>query len=129
MAKITVIGFVSDWKYQTTEPNPKWAMKISEPHSKKDGDKWVKVGSTNYTVKAAYGVEIDFSQYRQGDRVEVTGTLVSEDWESNGKKGKSLIIKASEVSQIQSGQHDARQPGTKETIPNDWVEIDDGAPF
>ena len=129
MAKITVIGFVSDWKYQTTEPNPKWAMKISEPHSKKDGDKWVKVGSTNYTVKAAYGVEIDFSQYRQGDRVEVTGTLVSEDWESNGKKGKSLIIKASDVSQVQSGQHAARQPGTKETIPNDWVQIDDGAPF
>jgi hypothetical protein len=33
------------------------------------------------------------------------------------------------VSQVQSGQHDARQPGTKETIPNDWVAVDDGAPF
>jgi hypothetical protein len=114
MAKIEVVGFVSDWKYGEKDPNPNWAMKISEPHSKKEGDKWVKNGSTNYTVKAAYGVEIDFSEYRQGDRVEVKGTQVSEEWESNGKKGKNLIIKASSVELLQSGQHEHRQPGTFE---------------
>jgi hypothetical protein len=28
MAKIEVTAFVSDWKYQTAEPNPDWGMKI-----------------------------------------------------------------------------------------------------
>ena len=129
MAKIEVVGFVSDWKYGEKDPNPSWAMKISEPHSKKDGDKWIKNGSTNYTVKAAYGVEIDFSEFRQGDRVEVKGTQISEEWESNGKKGKNLTIKASSVDILQRGQHEHRQPGTREVIPNDWVEVDESAPF
>ncbi len=129
MAKIEVIGFVSDWKYGTSEPNPSWGMKVSEPHSKKDGEKWVKVGSTNYTVKSAYGVDIDFSKFGQGDRVEVKGTQVSESWESNGKKGKTLIIKATEVKMMGTVQHDSRTVGTVDHIPNDWVEVDSELPF
>ena len=74
MAKIeSMVGFVTEWKYGSDDPNPKWAMKVSEPHSKKDGDKWVKVGSTNYTIKAAYGVDIDFTKFGKNDRVEVKG--------------------------------------------------------
>jgi len=129
MAKIEVIGFVSNWKYGEDTPNPSWGMKVSEPHSKKDGEKWVKVGSTNYTVKAAYGVDIDFSQYRQGERVEIKGTQVSEEWESNGKKGKNLIIKATSVEELSRGQHEPRSVGTKEAIPDNWVEVDAELPF
>lgn len=129
MAKIEVIGFVSDWKYGTSEPNPNWAMKISEPHSKKEGERFVKVGSTNYTVKAAYGVDIDFSKYGQGERVEVKGTQVSESWESNGKKGKTLVIKATSVDVLHRGEREARSVGTVDQIPNDWVEVDSELPF
>lgn len=129
MAKIEVIGFVSNWKYGEDTPNPSWGMKVSEPHSKKDGEKWVKVGSTNYTVKAAYGVDIDFSQYRHGERVEIKGTQVSEEWESNGKKGKNLIIKATSVEELSRGQHEHRSVGTRESIPDNWVEVDAELPF
>jgi hypothetical protein len=93
MAKIEVIAFVSDWKYQTAEPNPDWGMKINESHSKKNGDSWEVVGHTRYTVKAAYGVEIDFTKFKSGDRVKVTGTQVTEE---RGEY-KNLVIKADSV--------------------------------
>ena len=128
MAKIDLIAFVSDWKFGEKEPNPKWGMKVSEPHSKKDGDNWVKVGATNYTVKAAYGTDIDFSKYSQGERVHIRGTLVSEDWESNGKKGKNLVIKATSADPIGRGEN--YSVGTREPeLPSDWKLVDEDAPF
>lgn len=123
MAKIEVNAFVSDWKFGEKSPNPSWGMKVSEPHSKKEGEKWVKVGSTNYTVKSAYGVEIDFSQFNQGERVAITGTLTSESWEANGNKGKSLVIKATSVDVLQKGQHEQRNVGTRDPF------ADSDAPF
>lgn len=131
MSKIAeLVAYVSDWKYGTDEPNPSWAMKVSEPHYKKEGNKYVKIGSTNYTIKAAYGVDIDFTQFRQGEKVIITGTQLSEEWESNGKKGKNLIIKATSVMEMQY-KPEWREAGTvePERLPNDWVELDKDAPF
>ena len=93
MAKIEVIAFVSDWKYQTAEPNPDWGMKINESHSKKNGDSWEVIGHTRFTVKAAYGVEIDFKAFKSGDRVKVTGTQVTEE----RNEYKNLVIKADSI--------------------------------
>jgi len=130
MAKIeSMIGFVTEWKYGSDEPNPKWAMKVSEPHSKKDGEKWVKVGSTNYTIKAAYGVDIDFTKFGKNDRVEVKGTQVSESWESGDKRGKNLVIKATSVELLTRGEREARQVGTFDRTPDGWVEVDSELPF
>ncbi len=92
MAKIEVIAFVSDWKYQTDE-KVNWAIKINESHSKKNGDAWEVIGHTRYTVKAAYGVEIDFTKFNSGDRVKVIGTQVTEE---RGEY-KNLVIKADSV--------------------------------
>ena len=93
MAKIEVTAFVSDWKFKTDEPNPAWGMKISESHSKKNGEAWEIVGHTRFTVKAAYGVEIDFKAFKSGDRVKVTGTQVTEE----RNEYKNLIIKADSI--------------------------------
>ena len=92
MAKIEVIAFVSDWKFQTAE-KVDWAMKINESHSKKNGDSWEVIGHTRFTVKAAYGVEIDFTKFNSGDRVKVIGTQVTEE---RGEY-KNLVIKADSV--------------------------------
>lgn len=124
MAIIEVVAFVQDWKFGETQPNPSWGMKVSETHSKKDGDKWVKVGSTNFTVKGAYGTNIDFSAFRTGDRVLIKGKQVSESWESNGKNGKSLVIKADDV--VLQAEGKPRAAAT----PDNWKLVDDGeAPF
>lgn len=93
MAKIEVTGFVSDWKYGADEPNPEWAMKVIERHSKKNGDAWEVVGKTVFTVKAAYGVSLDFRKFEPGDRVTVTGTQVTE---TRGEYS-NLVIKATDV--------------------------------
>ena len=99
MAKIEVTGWVSDWKFQNSEePNPEWGMKLSEAHSKKTGDSWEVVGHTRFTVKAAYGVSIDFRQYKSGDRVKVTGTQVTEEREQY----KNLVIKAETIEVLPS---------------------------
>jgi hypothetical protein len=111
MAKIEVIAFVSDWKFQTAE-KVDWAMKINESHSKKNGDSWEVIGHTRFTVKAAYGVEIDFTKFNSGDRVKVTGTQVTEE------RGdyKNLVIKADSVellapsARVSKTIADTRQP-------------------
>lgn len=137
MAKIErMIGYVSAWRYGTKEPNPSWAMKVYEPHSKNVGTreqpKWEKNGGTTYTVKAAYGKEFRFDQYGEGDKVMVAGDLMSEDWESNGKKGKNLILKATSIEVMSNNSPQWRDAGTRDqqpAIPDNWVEVDKEAPF
>ena len=104
MAEISkMIGFVNDWT-QTTAQHPNWAMKVGEPHRKKNAQGGYDViGTTYWTIKAGWDsaagkpVDIDFTQFSVGDRVEVTGTSVSEKWEKDGKKGSTLVLKATKV--------------------------------
>lgn len=123
MAYIEVKGFVSDWKYQTSEPNPNWAMKVAEPHSRKVGDEYVKMGRTNWTIKngwdaeAGKAAEIDFQSFKSGDRVLIKGIQVTEESESNGTKYKNLIIKATSVELL--------EPSQRNEIPNAWVEVEE----
>jgi hypothetical protein len=95
MAKIEVTAFVQNWRYgNDAEPNPAWGMKIDEVHSKKnEAGGWEVAGHTYFTVKSAYQVEIDFTQFKKGDRVKVTGTQVTEE---RGEY-KNLILKAESV--------------------------------
>lgn len=109
MAEIKFTGFVDDWKradHTTGAPaqsHPNWAMRVNENHSKKVDGQLVPSGVTRRTVKAGWDkqaerpVQIDFTQFRSGDRVEVTGIEVSEEYEYNGRKGQSLVVKATSV--------------------------------
>lgn len=94
MAKIVaeLDGFVDDWTKNSPQ-NPDWGMRLSVPHSKKDGEKWVTVSYTNLTVKSAYDVEIDFTQFKKGDHVSITGNILTE---ISGEY-KNLVIKATSV--------------------------------
>jgi hypothetical protein len=113
MAKIEVTAFVSDWKIKTDEPNPEWAMKIREGHSKKnDADGWDIIGHTRWTVKAAYGVSIDFRAFKSGDRVKVTGKQVTEE---NGEY-KNLVIKADSVEVLAASTRTHPAAGNVQTI-------------
>lgn len=104
MAEIKkMIGFVNDWT-QTTAQHPNWAMKVGEPHRKKNAEGGYDViGTTYWTIKngwddaAGKPVNIDFTQFSVGDRVEVSGVSVSEKWEKDGKKGSTLVLKATDV--------------------------------
>ena len=75
-----------------------WGMTTAEPHSKKnDQDEWVTVSRTFRTVKPAYGVELDLSQFGEGDRVSVVGRESTEISEKDGKKYYNLTVKAESV--------------------------------
>ena len=108
MANVSkMVGFVNDWT-QTNSQHPNWAMKVGEPHRKKTADGYETVGTTYWTIKAGWDeaagkpVDIDFTQFSVGDRVEVSGVSVSEKWEKDGKKGSTLVLKASNVSFVVS---------------------------
>jgi len=116
MAKIEYTAFVEDWT-QNNPQHPDWAMKTAEPHRKKDGDQWVTTARTFRTVKGGYAndqpVRIDFTQFRKGDRVTITGTEVTEVRESNGKKYYDLVVKATDVRIAeQRGQQLSGAPNT-----------------
>ena len=49
-----------------------------------------------------------------GDRVEVSGVSVSEKWEKDGKKGSTLVLKATSVKQVISEAVSHTRVGTFE---------------
>ena len=104
MAEIIVpTAFVQAWKFGSEERNPEWAMKVVENHQKKDGDSYVTVGRTYFTVKAGWETKIDFRLFSKGDRVKIIGKQVTEEREYEGKTIKNLVIKATSVEVIQRG--------------------------
>lgn len=103
MAEVIVTAWVQEWKRDSAEPNPDWGMKVCETHSKKDGEKWVTVGRTYFTVKSGWDVQIDFRQFAKGDKVRIVGKQVTEEREYDGKTYKTLTIKAETVDLVQSG--------------------------
>lgn len=103
-----MVGFVNDWT-QANSQHPNWAMKVGEPHRKKNAQGgYDTVGTTYWTIKAGWDeatgkpVDIDFTQFSVGDRVEVSGVSVSEKWEKDGKKGSTLVLKAVKIKPVVS---------------------------
>ncbi|OOB91206.1 hypothetical protein [Rathayibacter sp. VKM Ac-2630] len=119
MASITFTAFVESWT-KNAEQHPAWGMKTAETHRKKDGDEWVDNGRTFRTVKVAYGVDLDLTQFRKGDRVNIVGTEVTESREHDGKKYYDLVVKATSVELAQTGRQQ-QQPAAPVSRPvNDW---------
>lgn len=131
MAKIEFTGFVDPWSSRE-EQHPAWGMKVVEPHSRKTDDgKWETVGRTWRTVKAAYGTTIDFTQFRKGDRVVITGNEVTVASERDGKKYYTLTVNAVSVA-LEAGmakgtEWQAATPAT--SAPAQAQPADDGEPF
>jgi hypothetical protein len=107
MAEIIVTAFVQEWKRDSNEPNPDWGMKVVENHQKKEGDGWVTIGRTYFTVKAGWEVKIDFRIFKKGDRVKIVGKQVTESRTVDGKTYNTLTIKADTVELVQSGRSEA----------------------
>lgn len=127
MAAITLIGFVDNWTKNTPE-HPDWAMRVTEPHRKKDGDQWVTTSRTNYTIKSAYDVDIDFTQFPVGARVEIVGKQLTETTEKDGKRYDNLIIKAETVTILDAPRNQA--PAAAPTqVPAGWEPVSDSVPF
>jgi hypothetical protein len=106
MANVSkMVGFVNDWT-QANAQHPNWAMKVGEPHRKKTPEGYETTGTTYWTIKAGWDeaagkpADIDFTQFQVGDRVDVSGVSVSEKWEKDGKKGSTLVLKATSVKQV-----------------------------
>jgi hypothetical protein len=123
MANIDFYGFVDPWQKDSPE-HPDWGMKVTEVHQKKENDEWVPTGGRTFrTVKAAYGVEINFADFKQGDRVHIVGTEVTEVSERNGTKYYNLVVKAKSIEVMKAGEKPKSiTPGTPIEIPNDWTE-------
>lgn len=118
MAKIELTAWVEPWT-RNNEQHPGWAMKTAETHRKKDGDDWVDNGRTFRTVKVAYGVDMDLTRFRKGDRVNIVGTEVTETREHDGKKYYDLVVKATSVELATKGQQQTPAASVSRPV-NDW---------
>ncbi len=127
MAEIKFVGFVEDWT-KNTPNHPDWAMRVSEPHRKKDGDQWVTVARTYRTVKAGYDVTIDFTQFAKGTRVEVVGKEITETSERDGKRYDNLVVKAETVTAF-DGFRDPVAAVKNIVTPAGWEPVDEALPF
>lgn len=98
MAEIKFTGFVDEWT-KSNPQHPHWAMKVVEPHRKKNEQtgQWETVGRTWRTIKAAYGVEIDFRNFTKDDMVTIEGKEITESSERDGKTFYNLTVKAETV--------------------------------
>jgi hypothetical protein len=119
MADIKFTGFVEDWTKNSPQ-HPDWAMRVSEPHRKKDGDTWVTIGRTYRTIKGGWESGIDFSQFKKGDLVEIVGKELTESSEKDGKRYDNLVVKADTVVVKTSGSA---------VKTNSVPVVDDSAPF
>ena len=97
MAQIKFTGFVQEWN-KTNPQHPAWGMKTAETHSRKDENGELYTASRTFrTVKSSNQAEIDFTQFKQGDLVEVTGWEITEVREYNGEKMYNLVVRADNV--------------------------------
>lgn len=124
-----MVGFVNDWT-QANPQHPNWAMKVGEPHRKKTPAGYETIGTTYWTIKAGWDesagkpAEIDFSQFSVGDRVEVSGVSVSEKWEKDGKKGSTLVLKATKVVPVISTAVQSPRVGTYEKAVSEPFDVE-----
>lgn len=101
MAKIEVTGWVQEWSKD--KPQPNWGMKFSETHSQKTDTGWEVRSRTFWTVKAGWQVEIDFSQFKSGDRVHIIGSQITEKTTgADGKEYTNLVLRAESVERVQA---------------------------
>lgn len=108
MAEVLIkSAFVQEWRRDSSEPNPEWAMKVAEVHYKKQGEEYVSTGRTYYTVKSGWGSSFDFRKFKAGDKVTITGNLVTESREYNRKTYYDLVVKANAVDIVQSDNSEA----------------------
>lgn len=120
MAEIKFTGFVQDWKKDSAQ-HPNWAMKTAETHQKKDGDTFKTVARTYRTIKAAYGKEIDFTQFNVGDRVTIEGWEITEANEYDGQNYYTLVVRADNVTIAEGKKADFAAHG--------FTPVDDETPF
>lgn len=103
MATTTVAKAYVD-KVLVSKTGEPWALKTTEVHYRKSGDQYEVKGRTFRTVKAGYGVDIDFGQFGDGDQIEIYGKEESEEREYDGKKYSDLIIQAEGVNLIKKSE-------------------------
>jgi hypothetical protein len=129
MANVTVkSAFVED-----VIGSPAFALKLTEPHSKKDDSgKWQTVSRTFFDLKVSRESGIDLGQFSKGDRVTFSGSQKTEVREYEGKKFYTLTVWADNVAHI-----DGATPNPVKAVEDTFYAqtepapafIDDGAPF
>lgn len=92
--------------------SPVFALKIAEPHSKKnDQGGYDTTSRTFFDVKVSRDSGIDLSQFQKGTRVKIWGIQKTEVRERDGKKYYTLTVWADRVELLQAG-HGSQQQGS-----------------
>lgn len=124
MAKVTLEGYVDD--IIRSKAGEVFALKVSEPHYRKDGDEFVADGRTFFKVMKGWDSNVELADFNQGDKVEVSGKQKTEVREYEGKKYYDLVVKADTVTLVRKGE--ARGAGVVSDVLG-GTPVDLNAPF
>ena len=121
MAFITATAYVD--RVLLKKDGAPWAIKTSEIHYKKDGDDFQPAGRTFRTVRSGFGVDINFSQFNEGDKIEFSGKEKTVSNEVDGKTYYDLVVDADTVSVVKAAEKGSADNlaglGAREVFPND----------
>jgi hypothetical protein len=126
MATITFTGFVDD--VITSKAGEVFALKVAEPHYKKDGDEFISNGRTFFKVMRGWGAEFDLAAFAPGDKVEVSGKQKTESRDYDGKTYYDLVVNAESISIVTKGEPKV-DAGEWATSALGATELDPSAPF
>lgn len=133
MAEISFVGNVGSTDLRFTQTGRAvLSISVAENHRKRDGNAWVDDGVTWWRITVwERQAETLAEHVQKGDRVLVTGTVKSRDWEKDGEKRTNYDVTARHVAVIpKAGQTSQAPAGGAAGDPwSTGQPFSDGAPF
>ena len=135
MADIQIVGTIGrtdDLKY-TNNGKAVLSLSVAEDHNRRQNGEWVKEGTTWWRVTAwERQAETLAEHVQKGDRVLVTGTVKSREWEKDGQTHTSYDVTARHVAVIPKAGQTAPQAPAGGAAGDPWStgqSFDDAPPF
>src|SRR5690625_119176 len=113
MAEISFVGNVGSTDLRFTQTGRAvLSISVAEQHRKRDGNAWVDDGAPTWWRVTAWERQAETlaETLGKGDRVLVTGTVRSREWEKDGEKRTSYDVTARHVAVIPKAGQTSQAP-------------------
>src|SRR5690625_3571051 len=124
MAEISFVGNVGSTDLRFTQTGRAvLSISVAEQHRKRDGNAWVDDGAPTWWRVTAWERQAETlaEHVQKGDRVLVTGTVKSREWEKDGQTHTSYDVTARHVAIIPKAGQTAPQAPAGGAAGDPWA--------